>query len=42
MQAAKAAGVRAIGVTWGKIHSRQALRDADVVVDTTEELLAAL
>jgi pyrophosphatase PpaX len=42
MQAAKAAGVRAIGVTWGKIHSRQALRDADVIVDTTEELLAAL
>ena len=42
MQAAKAAGMRAIGVTWGKIHSRSALRDADVVVDTTEELLAAL
>jgi HAD superfamily hydrolase (TIGR01549 family) len=42
MQAAKAAGVFAIGVTWGKIHSREALRDADVVVDTTEELLAEL
>ncbi len=42
MQAAKAAGVYAIGVTWGKIHSRAALRDADVVVDTTEELLAQL
>jgi pyrophosphatase PpaX len=42
MQAAKEAGVRAIGVTWGKIHSREALRDADVVVDTAEELLAAL
>lgn len=42
MQAAKAAGMRAIGVTWGKIHDRAALRDADVVVDTTEELLAAL
>ena len=42
MQAAKAAGVRAIGVTWGKIHDRAALRDADVVVETTEELLAEL
>ena len=42
MQAAKAAGVHAIGVTWGKIHSREALSDADVVVDTAEELLAAL
>jgi pyrophosphatase PpaX len=42
MQAAKAAGVRAIGVTWGKIHDRAALRDADVVVETAEELLAAL
>jgi pyrophosphatase PpaX len=42
MQAAKAAGVRAIGVTWGKIHDRAALRDADVIVDTTEELLAEL
>jgi pyrophosphatase PpaX len=42
MQAARAAGVRAIGVTWGKIHDRAALRDADVVVETTEELLAEL
>ena len=42
MQAAKAAGVRAIGVTWGKIHDRAALRDADVIVETTEELLAEL
>ena len=42
MQAAKAAGVHAIGVTWGKIHSREALSDADVVVDTAEELLADL
>ena len=42
MQAAKAAGVQAVGVTWGKIHDAGALSDADVVVDTTEELLAEL
>jgi pyrophosphatase PpaX len=42
MRAAKAAGMHAVGVTWGKIHDRDALADADVVVDTTEELLAAL
>jgi len=42
MRAGKAAGVFAIGVTWGKIHDRGALVDADVVVDTAEELLAAL
>jgi pyrophosphatase PpaX len=42
MRAAKAAGVRAVGVTWGRIHDRDALADADVVVDTAEELLAAL
>jgi pyrophosphatase PpaX len=37
--AARAAGVHAIGVTWGGIH---AMEDADEVVDTPEELLAAL
>jgi pyrophosphatase PpaX len=42
MRAAQAAGVHAVGVTWGKIHDRDALADADVVVDTAEELLAAL
>ena len=42
MQAARAAGMAAIGVTWGRIHGRDSLRDADVVVDTGEELLAAL
>jgi pyrophosphatase PpaX len=42
MQAARAAGMAAVGVTWGRIHSREALRDADVVVDTAEELLAVL
>lgn len=42
MQAAKAAGMYAIGVTWGRIHDRDALADADVIVDTAEELLAEL
>lgn len=42
MQAAKAAGLYAVGVTWGRIHGREALSDADVVVDTAEELYAAL
>jgi len=42
MQAARAAGVHAVGVTWGGIHGRNALCDADVVVDTPEQLLAAL
>jgi pyrophosphatase PpaX len=42
MTAAKAAGTYAIGVTWGGVHSRELLAHADVVVDTSEELLAAL
>ncbi len=42
MQAAKAAGMYAIGVTWGRIHDRAALADADVIVDSAEELLAEL
>ena len=42
MQAAKAAGMHAVGVTWGRIHDRAALADADVVVDTAEELLGVL
>jgi pyrophosphatase PpaX len=37
--AARAAGVHAIGVTWGGIH---AMEDADELVSTPEELLAAL
>ena len=37
--AARAAGVHAIGVTWGGIHP---MEDADEIVDTAEELLAAL
>ena len=42
MQAARAGGLYAVGVTWGRIHDRGALADADVVVDTAEELLAVL
>jgi HAD superfamily hydrolase (TIGR01509 family) len=42
MQAAKAGGLHAVGVTWGRIHDRAALRDADIVVDTAEELLGVL
>jgi len=37
--AARAAGVHAIGVTWGGIHD---MEDADEIVSTPEELLAAL
>jgi len=39
-QAAKAAGLYAIGVSWGRIHGADRLSDADVVVDSAEELLA--
>ena len=42
MAAARAAGMHAVGVTWGGIHGREALTDADTIVDTAEELLAAL
>jgi pyrophosphatase PpaX len=42
LQAAKAAGLYAVGVTWGRIHDREALHDADVLVDSPEELLAVL
>jgi pyrophosphatase PpaX len=40
--AAHAAGVYAVGVTWGRIHGREALADADAIVDTAEELLDVL
>jgi pyrophosphatase PpaX len=40
MQAAKAAGLYAIGVSWGRIHAAEKLTDADVVIDRAEELLA--
>jgi pyrophosphatase PpaX len=39
MQAAKAAGLYAIGVSWGRIHTADKLSDADVIVDRAEELL---
>jgi pyrophosphatase PpaX len=44
IRAAKAAGVHAIAVTWGGIHSdeRLAAEEPDAVVHTAEELLAAL
>jgi len=42
MQAARAAGMFGVGVTWGQIHDRDRLADADVVVDRPEELLAQL
>ncbi len=44
IRAAKAAGVHAVAVTWGGIHSRERLEaeEPDVLVDTTEELLGAL
>jgi pyrophosphatase PpaX len=42
--AAKAAGVFAVAVTWGGIHSEDALRaeDPDAIVSTPEELLDVL
>jgi pyrophosphatase PpaX len=39
MAAAKAAGLYAIGVSWGKIHGADKLAQADVVIDSAEELL---
>ena len=42
MQAARSAGMHAVGVTWGGIHGRDALAGADDVVDRPEELLAVL
>jgi pyrophosphatase PpaX len=42
MTAAKSAGMHAIGVSWGGVHERAVLVDGDEIVDTSEELLAAL
>jgi pyrophosphatase PpaX len=39
MQAAKSAGVFAVGVSWGRIHAADKLTAADVVIDRAEELL---
>jgi pyrophosphatase PpaX len=42
MRAARAAGLHAVGVTWGGIHGPGALEDADEIVGTPGELLAVL
>ena len=44
VRAAKAAGMFAVGVTWGRIHDRARLEaeQPDAIVDTAEELLAVL
>jgi pyrophosphatase PpaX len=39
MQSAKAAGLHAIGVSWGRIHPPARLTDADVIIHRAEELL---
>ena len=41
VDAARACGLRAIGVTWG-IGDRDELRDADIIVERPDELLALL
>jgi len=44
MRAARAAGMHAVAVTWGRIHDRDRLEreEPDAIVDTAEELLAVL
>jgi pyrophosphatase PpaX len=42
MAAAKAGGLYAVGVTWGGMHDRTLLSQADVAVDTPEGLLGVL
>jgi pyrophosphatase PpaX len=42
MEAARAGGLYAVGVTWGRIHARETLAGADAIVDSAEELLAVL
>jgi len=44
MRAAKAAGMHAVAVTWGRIHDRERLEaeEPDAIVDGAEELLAVL
>jgi pyrophosphatase PpaX len=44
VQAAKAAGVHAVAVTWGRIHGEERLarEQPDAIVHTAEELLVAL
>ncbi len=44
VQAAKAAGMASVAVTWGRIHSRERLEveRPDAIAETVEDLLAAL
>ena len=44
VRAAKAAGMYAVAVTWGRIHDRERLEaeEPDAIVDRAEELLAIL
>ncbi|MGH2977553.1 MAG: HAD family hydrolase, partial [Gaiellaceae bacterium] len=44
VRAAKAAGMFAVAVTWGRIHERERLEAEapDAIVDTAEELFAVL
>src|SRR5690349_2635474 len=44
IRAAKAAGMHAVAVTWGRIHERERLEreEPDAVVESAEELLAVL
>ncbi len=44
VRAAKAAGMYAVAVTWGRIHEREKLEaeEPDAIVDRAEELLAVL
>ena len=44
MRAAKAAGMFAVAVTWGRIHERERLERElpDAIVESAEELLAVL
>ena len=44
VRAAKAAGMHAVAVTWGRIHDRERLEaeEPDAIVDGAEELLAVL
>jgi pyrophosphatase PpaX len=42
MAAARAGGLYAVGVTWGRIHRREQLGEADTIVDFAEDLLAVL
>jgi pyrophosphatase PpaX len=42
MAAARAGGLYAVGVTWGRIHRREHLGEADTIVDFAEDLLAVL